>query len=496
LHPRAIVLTGASGFIGRHFLEAVQGQYPVFAIARRSQAQCGAPVHPAIRWIQVDLTREADTLDVFRRIETAGGADAVLHLAGYYDFTGQESPHYGSVNIDGTRHVLEGARLAGIPRFVFASSVAACQFPRPGVLLTETSAPDGDTPYAASKRAAERLVEARAADFHTGIVRLAAVFSDWCEYEPLFRFLETWLSPSAMHALLAGCGLSAVPYLHLRDTVEFFRRLVLHLDHLRHDILLASTDGATPHRDLYDAATAAHYGRRQRAIYLPKPLCCAGIALRRVLGRALGAPPFERPWMGRMIDKQLAVDAGGTRAWLGWAPRTRLAVTRRMPFLVQNRKSHPTEWHRRNHAALRRERLHENLQIHRILEEREAELVERFDHYLLDPARSMTFRDFHRTAPEQHTPLHRELVEGLLESLRLADKGVFVAASRSYAERRREQGFSETEVTQALAALEELCRTVVAPHGSGDAWQAAMRDHVDMTVRFGIDAVEEVFEAP
>lgn len=391
--------------------------------------------------------------------------------------------------------MLEGARLAGIPRFVFASSVAACQFPRPGRLLTEASPPDGDTPYAASKRAAETLVEARAAEFRTGIVRLAAVFSDWCEYEPLFRFLETWLSPGLMSSVLAGCGLSAVPYLHLRDAAEFFRRLVLRLDHLQHDVLLASTDGATPHRDLYEAATAAHFGRRRPAVLLPKPLCCAGIALRHAVGRAVGSPPFERPWMGRMIDRQLAVDAGETRGWLHWAPRARLSVTRRMPFLVQNRKSHPTEWHRRNHAALRRERLHENLLIHRILEEREAELVERFERYLLDPARAPTFRDFRRAATQNHAPLHRELLEGLMDSLRLADKGVFVVASRSYAERRREQGFTEGEVTQALLALEELCRATVLPHGSGDAWQAAVRDHVDMTIRFGIDAVEEVFEA-
>ncbi|MCU0223661.1 MAG: NAD(P)-dependent oxidoreductase [Acidobacteria bacterium] len=480
MNPRAIVLTGASGFIGRHFLEAVAGEYRVFAIARRSQALCGAPVHPAIHWIQVDLTREADTLDAFRRIDAAGGADAVLHLAGYYDFTGQPSPQYGSVNIDGTRHTLLGARLAGIPRFVFASSVAACGFPRAGTVLTEASAPDGDTPYAESKRAAEQLVAGAAAEFRTGIVRLAAIYSDWCEYEPLFRFLETWLSPSALRAVLAGCGLSAVPYLHLRDTVDFFRRLVSRLDRLQHEVLLASRDGATTHRELYEAATAAHYGRRRPAIYLPKPLCCAGLVLRQILGRALGTQPFERPWMGRMIDKRLAVGAGETRAWLGWSPRERLSIVRRMPFLVQNRKSHSTEWHRRNHAALRRERLHENLLIHRALEQREPELVARFAADL----------------PTLHGDPHAALLEGLLESLRLADKGVFVAASRGYAELRRGQGAAEPEVARALVRLGEICREVALPHGVGEAWQDALRDHVEMTISFGIDAVEEAFEEP
>ena len=33
-----------------------------------------------------------------------------------------------------------------------------------------------------------------AREFPATIVRFAALFSDWCEYPPLFMFLETWLS--------------------------------------------------------------------------------------------------------------------------------------------------------------------------------------------------------------------------------------------------------------------------------------------------------------
>ena len=50
-----LVLTGASGFVGRHLLESLAAEYRIFGIARRSQIRCGAPVHPNITWFQVDI---------------------------------------------------------------------------------------------------------------------------------------------------------------------------------------------------------------------------------------------------------------------------------------------------------------------------------------------------------------------------------------------------------------------------------------------------------
>ena len=59
--PR-IVITGASGFVGRHLLEALKGRYEIYGIARRSQSRCGAPEHANIHWHQVDIAN-ADRLE-------------------------------------------------------------------------------------------------------------------------------------------------------------------------------------------------------------------------------------------------------------------------------------------------------------------------------------------------------------------------------------------------------------------------------------------------
>ena len=63
-----LVLTGASGFVGRHLLESLAGDYRIFGIARRSQVRCGAPVHPNITWFQVDIGEREPLGEVFRMI--------------------------------------------------------------------------------------------------------------------------------------------------------------------------------------------------------------------------------------------------------------------------------------------------------------------------------------------------------------------------------------------------------------------------------------------
>ena len=52
--PR-LIITGASGFIGRHLLDYFKEDFRIVGLARRSQLHCGAPVHNNITWYQVDI---------------------------------------------------------------------------------------------------------------------------------------------------------------------------------------------------------------------------------------------------------------------------------------------------------------------------------------------------------------------------------------------------------------------------------------------------------
>ena len=117
-----LVVTGASGFVGRHLLDALKEDYRIVGLARRSQARSGAPVHPNITWHQADIGDRAAIEPIFEGIRRDGGADILIHLAAHYDFTGEEHPEYERTNVQGLRNVLE---LVEAPRPRSASSSRA-----------------------------------------------------------------------------------------------------------------------------------------------------------------------------------------------------------------------------------------------------------------------------------------------------------------------------------------------------------------------------------
>jgi len=344
-----VIVTGATGFLGGELVRQLRKEYRIVAIGRRDPEAAGAPVGPGITWFRVDIGDRPALEEAFARIRDSGGAHLLLHLAAYYDFTGADHPEYRRTNVEGTRNLLELSLPLGLRRFIFTSSIAACPFPSPGEAVTEDTPPEAPVPYARSKREGEALMRRWAGRVPTCIVRPAAIFSEWCEYEPLDVFLGTWCSHRWNARILAGEGRSAIPYLHVLDLLSFFLRVVERCDDLGSaEVLLASPDGATSHMELYRTATVACFGTFRRPLFVPAKRARLGIRLREAAGALTGRMPFERSWMADYIDRSLTVDASRTRRRLDWAPNPELDVLRWIPRMLENRRRDPAEWRRRN----------------------------------------------------------------------------------------------------------------------------------------------------
>ncbi len=280
-----LILTGASGFVGRNFIKAAAGKFRLFCIARRSMEEAGVQPEPNLRWLQVDIADRVKVLGLAERLQGHGGVDFVLSLAGHYDFTNQEHPEYTRTNIQGTRNLLDLARELEVKRFLFASSQAACPF---GTVVTEQTPPDADIPYARSKRAGEELLNTYSQWFPCAIIRIAAVFSDWCEYPPLYTMLNNWLSGKFFESrILAGQGQSAIPYIHVQDLAQFFLRVIARSPELdRLCVFNAGPDGAVSHLELYRIATRFYYSRTLKPF-----LTAVGVLAPLVLVHRSALPP-------------------------------------------------------------------------------------------------------------------------------------------------------------------------------------------------------------
>jgi nucleoside-diphosphate-sugar epimerase len=340
-----MIITGAAGFVGRRLIKAFQPDFEIYAIDRRHPRESDAPQGAHIHWFQADIGEPEILGPLFNFIKTQNNIEFLLHLAGYYDFSGDDHPEYRRSNILGMHHVVELAPIFNLKRFIFTSSVAACPFPAPGEAITEASAPTAPPPYSRSKRAGEEMLWAHRAQFPITIVRLAAVFTDWCEYEPLSHFIETWFSGRWEARIMGGRGAWAIPYIHMQDLTAFFRQVVKASEGLeRFEILQGAPNGATPVSHLYRAATCAYYGKSQLAVPVPKLLARAGILMREQWGRLNGTMPFERSWMGEYIDLQLTVNASRTHKRLNWSPSPERSILQRIPAIVENFRNEPETW--------------------------------------------------------------------------------------------------------------------------------------------------------
>lgn len=124
-------------------------------------------------------------------LAACSGVDAVVHLAGY---AGEADwAEILAVNIDGTHTVFEAARLAGVPRVVFASSNHAVGYHPAGEDAPDDLFPRPDTFYGVSKAAGEALGSLYHDRYGLDVVCLRI---GTCVDRPRNeRGLSSWLSP-------------------------------------------------------------------------------------------------------------------------------------------------------------------------------------------------------------------------------------------------------------------------------------------------------------
>lgn len=491
-----IVVTGASGFVGRHFLASAVGRYRLFCLARRSRREVGIPEHENMRWSQVDVANWDTLRGVVSCIKEHGGASIVLHLAGYYDFHNMAHPEYERTNVLGTRNVLKMAGQIGIERFMFASSLAACRFPPTGSVIDEDSVCDADFAYAQSKHRGEEMIRECADQFPSVIVRMAAIFSDWCEYPPLYVFLRTWLSDGWNARILGGRGLSAVPYLHISDLVALFHRIIEQQGSLaRVAVVNASPNHCTNHLQLFEAATRDYFGETIEPRLMPRALAAVGVQLRWWLGRLLGKPPFEAPWMMRYIDKQLNVNATRSHELLGWEPTPRFDVARRLLLMIENMKSRREIWTERNEAALRRVADRPNLRIAKVLDDLREDLVETIVQTVSDPSNTGRFCSSPNMDQEVLRGLVRLLYQVLVTAVRTRDRQLVRHYAQILAMRRRDEGFTVTQVQAFLTMVGDTITRSLRQDPDLVGQEQSIHDHVQLGFQLAVDGAEDAYDA-
>lgn len=277
MHARAetLLITGATGFVGSHVLEAAQreGGFQLRALVRKAS--------DAKRLESAGVEPVLGSLEDASALRTAmAGADAVLHLAAATKSRDLEGYH--QANVAGTQAVVE-ALLAADPkprRLIYLSSLAAVGPSDSGEPVTRHDTPKPLTAYGRTKLAGEKICEAVSGSVEVVVLRAPAVYGP--RDRDVFEFFRL-----AKYGVLPLPGSSA-------------RRLqMIHVTDLARALLMAAASDQAS--GVYHVAEARSYqwrdvagmvaeavGRKARIFEVPGALISAAAAINETAVGILG----------------------------------------------------------------------------------------------------------------------------------------------------------------------------------------------------------------
>ncbi len=231
------LITGATGFIGRRLISAVDGEIRVLSRVAHSDLET------VICDLQSSVISD-NTLD---------SIDTVFHLAGFAHDMRDPSKIvdlYYKINVSATVQLAELAVKSGVKRFVFVSSVKAGGISTPKKCINENDQIDPEGIYGKTKREAElRLLKiGKESGMHISIIRPSLVYGPDVKgnlKSMLLGVEKGWFPP------LPETG-NKRSMIHVDDLVRAIL-LVADDDRANGEIFIA-TDGA-PHssREIYNA---------------------------------------------------------------------------------------------------------------------------------------------------------------------------------------------------------------------------------------------------
>jgi dihydroflavonol-4-reductase len=312
-----LLVTGGTGFIGSHLAEQGRrcgAEVVVLGLSDRPEEQANTDRLRA-RGVEV-LPGSITDAELCRR--AVQGVTHIFHLAVAMREGGKSDEFFESVNLDGTRRLMEAARDQGVQRFVYCSTIGIYGHRAPGITREDSPLRPGNI-YERTKVSAERLVRefGRATQLPYAILRPADVYGPRDQ-----RLLKLFKGVSRGRFPLFGSGSGRRHMVYVDDVVSAFFLALEREEALGADLIVAGPQPCTL-RELIEeirlATGSARYGFR-----LPLAPMLGVAAVVEDVARVLHVDP---PIYRRRMDffwSDSEFDTTRARQVLGWEPKVGL----------------------------------------------------------------------------------------------------------------------------------------------------------------------------
>ena len=338
-----VLITGGSGYIGGAVIKRLAEKYRLVGLDRPGLPDPPPPAH----MVQVDLGSDDSVREALEQVRSRFGdrIASVVHLAAYYDISGDPNPLYDKITVQGTRRLIEGLEGFQVEQFVFASTMLVHRPTYgPDERINEDSPLDPAWAYPESKVRTEELLRERHGEIPVVFLRIAGVYDD-LGHSP---FLAQQISRIYEHRVAAhlypGMLCTAQSFVHLDDLTDAVARLIERRKQLPPEVpILIGEEDALGYDEAQDIVGQALHGDDWTTLRIPKPIAKVGAWLQT---EATEGESFIKPWMVEESNAHYILDISRARKLLDWTPEHSLRDT--LPKIVQALKKDPSGWYKTN----------------------------------------------------------------------------------------------------------------------------------------------------
>jgi len=345
-----ILMTGSTGLLGRHLVRELARDHAVVGMDLKPPPE----TLPEEDWIHCDLTDDDSVRDALRTFRSRHGERlaSVIHLAAYYDFSGEESPLYETLTVAGTRRLIRGLQDLEAEQFVFSSSLLVMKPAEPGGTIDESSPTSAEWAYPRSKLRAEAVIHESRGSIPSVLLRIAGVYDDDCHSLPIGEQIMRIHQKRLESFLFPGSPDRGQPFVHLDDLARCVRLVVERRGDLASrdpdELFLVAEPRVVLYRELQERIGEILHGHKWPTIRIPAPMAKAGAWVREKTSG--DEERFIKPWMIDLADAHYPVSIERARERLGWRPRARLLEKLRP--MLKRLKDDPVRWYETNDLPL------------------------------------------------------------------------------------------------------------------------------------------------
>lgn len=312
-----LLVTGGTGFIGSHLAEEGRrrgADVVVLGLTGRPEEQTNAELLSRLG-VEV-LSGSITDPELCRR--AARGATHIFHLAVAMREGGKSDEFFESINLDGTRHLLQAATAERVQRFVYCSTIGIYGHRVPGITTEDSPLSPGNI-YERTKVTAERLVR----DFGENCGLAAVVLRPADVYGPRDqRLLKLFKGVSRGRFPLFGAGQGRRHMVYVDDVVSAFFLACEREEAVGEGLIVAGPRACTL-RELLDEIKAATRSSRY-GIRLPlAPMLGLAAVVEDICAALAVDPPIYRRRMD-FFHSDSEFDTSRARRVLGWEPKVDL----------------------------------------------------------------------------------------------------------------------------------------------------------------------------